>query len=282
MQDQGFFVVHRKSFNHPLFDGDLFAWSAYQWLQGNVNWRPREVMHKGDLLHIDRGQMLASQAFLSEQWGVGAQRVKTMLKKLEKHNFIKISQASNHGANVITVCDYEDNQCQNDEVSQACNQALTKHQPATNHTLKKDNNLNKELLPSASEPTDQDQADFETRIGLLRKAGGKALNRTSGGLETLAEIDTMIASGADFQLDVVPTVRRISGKRRTGSIRSWGYFAEMVADARDKRLRTETKMRTSTKTQVRRQPEPLGYEVFEPEPIPVARAGDIWGDHAEH
>ena len=57
------------------------------------------------------------------------------------------------------------------------------------------------------------------------------------GLLTAATPIMWLESGCDMDRDIIPTLEAIGRKRHGARIRSWEYFSQPIADARDKRLR---------------------------------------------
>lgn len=70
----------------------------------------------------------------------------------------------------------------------------------------------------------------------LLEAGGQALSPISPAIMIMSEPLGWIDSGADLDLDIVPTVRALVMKAKPASIQSWRYFAGAVAKHRDARL----------------------------------------------
>lgn len=70
----------------------------------------------------------------------------------------------------------------------------------------------------------------------LLEAGGTALSPISVALHIMSEPLGWISSGADVDLDIVPTIRALAAKAKPASIQSWRYFGQAVAKSRDARL----------------------------------------------
>lgn len=70
----------------------------------------------------------------------------------------------------------------------------------------------------------------------LLEAGGQALSPIAVSLHIMSEPIGWIESGADVDLDIVPTVRALALKAKPASIQSWRYFHIAVAKSRDARL----------------------------------------------
>ncbi len=89
---------------------------------------------------------------------------------------------------------------------------------------------------------DDDNARARSRSNLneietaLREAAGESLDPTSTGLMVLSLPLAWAADGCDFELDVLPAIRAASARASPGTIRSWKYFTQAVADAKARRL----------------------------------------------
>lgn len=68
----------------------------------------------------------------------------------------------------------------------------------------------------------------------LIEAGGQGLANpaNSPGLLVLSEPQRWLAAGCDLTLDILPTITARSSNARPGSIRSWSFFTQAVADAK--------------------------------------------------
>jgi hypothetical protein len=77
--------------------------------------------------------------------------------------------------------------------------------------------------------------DFAGELNALRSAAGDCLNPTAPALEHLAEVSRWLAGGADFKLDVLPTIAAVGKSAKRRSVNSWAYFTQAIADARERR-----------------------------------------------
>jgi hypothetical protein len=68
----------------------------------------------------------------------------------------------------------------------------------------------------------------------IAEAGGAALHPHA--LADLSPLLGWIAEGAGFAADILPVIAARSRGKRRGSVRSLAYFAEAVAEARERRL----------------------------------------------
>jgi hypothetical protein len=89
-----------------------------------ANWRDREANNKGQVVLIERGQLIGAGAWLAQRWGWTRDKVRWFLKKLEAEHMITVSSPSEkksetnqnrtqsntqkraHYANIITLCNY--------------------------------------------------------------------------------------------------------------------------------------------------------------------------------
>ena len=89
--------------------------------------------------------------------------------------------------------------------------------------------------PQAPPPAVQQKAVSSADLqAKLAEAGGLALANaaTCPGLLVLAEPFRWLDSGADLERIVLPAIRSRCATAKPGSIRSWGYFTQAVADAK--------------------------------------------------
>lgn len=77
----------------------------------------------------------------------------------------------------------------------------------------------------------------------LMEAGGSALDQVNGNQwQELRRPLAWLKAGCDFDLDVEPTIRRISARAGPGSISSWNYFEKAVMQAKADRTRPVPEM----------------------------------------
>lgn len=89
-----------------------------------VNWRDRAINHKGRVVLLERGQMLAGRAWLADRWGWTEKKVRYFIEKLVRDGMILLAQpkygttkanaemgpatrqVKGNSANTLTVCNY--------------------------------------------------------------------------------------------------------------------------------------------------------------------------------
>lgn len=80
-------------------------------------------------------------------------------------------------------------------------------------------------------------ADANEIYEQLSSAAGKALSPVAVGLHVVSDVIGWISDGADFELDILPTVKALARRTPAHKINSWGYFRQAVAEAKAKRER---------------------------------------------
>jgi len=110
----------------------------------------------------------------------------------------------------------------------------------------------KSAAPEPSlEPLDTKDAKrerFNRMEADLRAAAGACLNDQSFALSDLTRPLAWVASGCDWELDVLPTVKTVSARAGPKAIRGWKYFEPAVADAKANRLKPMPEGRTDERT----------------------------------
>lgn len=104
----GWIKIHRSILDHWIWkDRIKFGW----WLEllFMANWEQKKVLVGNTLITIERGQMIASNSFLMEKWGVCTHTVRNFLRLLEADGMI--TQTTYPKFNIITICNYDKYQC---------------------------------------------------------------------------------------------------------------------------------------------------------------------------
>ncbi len=99
------------------------------------------------------------------------------------------------------------------------------------------------VLPAAAAPTEPVAITQPAKPSLhdlterMLDAGGKAFANPAGAMSllTYSEQARWLEAGCDIEMDIIPTIRARTAKAPPGSIRSWSYFTQAVADAKAKR-----------------------------------------------
>lgn len=113
----GFALTHRTVFDHPLFEGDAARLGAWLWLVGKACWKPTPFDISGKIVTLQRGQICVSRSQLAKAWGMSPSAVERFLTRLETEQMI--GRATGQGKSVVTICNYDKYQSNNDEPGQA-------------------------------------------------------------------------------------------------------------------------------------------------------------------
>lgn len=221
--------------DHELFRGkELCEAAAWLWLVTNAAWKPRRVRHKGKLVDLQRGQLLAGRAFLAERFGWSEKKIRTWLKLLVTENMIENGQSKGHYANVVTICNYDKYQSVEKSEGQPKGQSAASVGPVEGQTLTKDTKLT-----NTADDTRARKIDTSELYDKLVEAANGSLHPLAVGMGLMAVSDPIgwIRGGADIDLDILPAVRELGHKATKGSVQSWRYFANKVAELKARRER---------------------------------------------
>jgi len=86
-------------------------------------------------IEVERGQLITGRKSISVSTGISEQSIRTCLDRLKSTKEVTIKSTNKY--TIITICNYESYQCDENEtnqhINQVTNQQLTNNQPATNH-----------------------------------------------------------------------------------------------------------------------------------------------------
>lgn len=110
IRDETFVRMFRKSLNDPLFLEKPFdRWHAFEYLIYVANRFPKDEIIKGQVVHIDTGQLIMSQRKMAEIFGWSINKVirfKKLLEQLGKARFDGDTYGDSIGT-LITIEKYE-------------------------------------------------------------------------------------------------------------------------------------------------------------------------------
>ena len=106
----GYFLLHRRFFEHPLWTEKREFSKAEAWIDliEQARWKDDEtsIMHNGQIVKWGRGQLVASVRFLRDRWKWRSNnKVTRFLDLLEKENMIRYDKRTAIGR--ITICKYD-------------------------------------------------------------------------------------------------------------------------------------------------------------------------------
>lgn len=129
--DNGWVKLYRSMTSCKTASRGLNFFGAMAWLVAKASYE--ETWHDGD--KIKRGQLFTGRKFLSKEWRISQQSVRTILQHLETDGFLTIKSTSK--GSVLTICNYSSYQVlpsPNQPSDQPTgNQRVTNDQPTINH-----------------------------------------------------------------------------------------------------------------------------------------------------
>ncbi len=107
--NNGYVCLHRKIMDNDLWFLDPFT-RAQAWVDLflNANWKDNEMIIRGNIIPIKRGQLGWSELTMAKRWRWSRGKVRRFLSYLEKKE--NIVQQKGHLTTIITICNYEDYQ----------------------------------------------------------------------------------------------------------------------------------------------------------------------------
>ena len=139
----GWIKIHRKLLDWEWFNKSeavhLFLYMVLKANHKDNKWQGNDVK---------RGQFISSLGNISSATGITIQQIRTILKKLEKTNEIKVKSTSQF--TIVTICKYECYQDENEEANKPItnNQQTSNKQSTTNKNEKKEKNEKEVILDS--------------------------------------------------------------------------------------------------------------------------------------
>lgn len=103
----GFLKLERQFFDHWLWEEDRPYSKAEAWIDllRLAAFKPCRKLVKGQLLHVPRGSLIASERFLSNRWNRGRSWVRTFIVMLASEGMVQT--ADNCGQTMITLLNYD-------------------------------------------------------------------------------------------------------------------------------------------------------------------------------
>lgn len=137
--DNGFFTVHRKIFDHPLWKKPLVAHLAIH-LIGKANHETKRFIFNGHEQEVKRGQLLTGRFALAQETGQKPSSIRNSLKILANIGFLDIKSTNKFSLiTLIKYSQYQDKTKKKD--STLDNQRTTTgQQQDTNNNVNNDNN----------------------------------------------------------------------------------------------------------------------------------------------
>jgi hypothetical protein len=104
--NDGYVFLHRAIWDHPMFVGKEFSdLDAWIWLISSAAWKPTRVRIGRTVMHVGRGELIASERFLAAKWRWSKSRVNRFLRLLEIEAMA--TRKTDHGMNHLSICNYD-------------------------------------------------------------------------------------------------------------------------------------------------------------------------------
>jgi len=104
----GYARAHRGRWEHHLFKNKQEA-AVWAWMTDTARWRAHSFQTRFGMVHLERGQVFASQRMLAEEFGLGRQQIRRLFSDML--NAGMIFENSTHSAaragTIITIVNYE-------------------------------------------------------------------------------------------------------------------------------------------------------------------------------
>ena len=110
MGTEGYIKLHRKTLLNDMFlELPFDRWRAFEFLMLNARYKPTDIILKGNIVHLNVGQMIFGEENLAKRWGWSRGKVHRFLSQLANLGMIQ-----HHGTpygTVITIENYAMYQC---------------------------------------------------------------------------------------------------------------------------------------------------------------------------
>ena len=134
------------------------ALQVFLFLLLNANYEPKNW----EGITIERGQVVTSVSKICEGTGLSTQKTRTLLKLLEKSQFLTIKSTNKYS--VITICKYDSYADEGFKANKQTNKQLTNNQQTTNNNIRNNRknrkNINNILLADESAKTNTEEDNF--------------------------------------------------------------------------------------------------------------------------
>ena len=148
----GYILLHKRIQDNWLWSDKPFS-KAHAWIDLLLmaNYTCNDIMSKGAVIHIERGQVFRSIKCLSERWGWSIKKTKGFIKVLEKQNMVSVKGLPQ--GTLITIEKYDSYQTLGRESGPS--EGLTKDQAGTNQGPQKikDNKRKRKSREEFTPPT---------------------------------------------------------------------------------------------------------------------------------
>lgn len=200
----GYTLSYRDKWQHPAFRNLLEA-GIWSWMCDTAVWKKTKIRFNGILVELERGQLATSRRFISEGFGIGEQVTRTFLENLENQGMI--NQRVTRWGTVITICNYDKYQLNENTGNPPTNPQVTHDQPTGNPNKKElntDNKINEDIESGFQEfwklyPKDRAGSKEKAKAAYLKALTRATKEEINGAVEkyrTSSEVTRGYAKGA--------------------------------------------------------------------------------------
>lgn len=110
----GFLICQRDRFDHDVFRREVWCRGyAWDWMVAQAAWTDYRQSIKGKTVTLKRGQFSHSERFMAERFRWSRSTLQRFLTRLQTEHMIGLD--SGPGQFVITICNYDKYQCQDEK-----------------------------------------------------------------------------------------------------------------------------------------------------------------------
>ena len=134
MAEKGYFMVHRKIWENPIFSsGERYdRRSAWLYIISHANYAAGAFLVKGRMCHVERGQLMTSIRYLANIWRWDKATVSRFLSDIETEKMITVTRTQN--GTLITVLNYNKYQAFSDRASENTDTESDTESPSNSDT----------------------------------------------------------------------------------------------------------------------------------------------------
>ncbi len=150
-RDGGYVRIYRRVLEHKAFGSPLHAHIFIHMIM-RAAWRDYRTRSRGEVIDLKRGQLVAGERSLAEDFGVSRKVIARLIEVMKESRMISLSRS--HRFTVITICNYDSHQASaGDEgpLTAPVKEPQRSHRGATEEPPKKEENQGKEGNEGAKE-----------------------------------------------------------------------------------------------------------------------------------